>query len=215
MSFEEEKSKNEIIEERKKQDQKLMNFLLALLFSIFIILYLRDIITYHKLSSVFMLAQVSASVTFFLLRAYPKKTSTLTKDWILALLGTWLPVMILPTGLPTEDHYFLLSTQILGVTISTLGLLSLNKSLGIVPSLREIKTYGLYRFIRHPIYLGYFFSLTSITLQNLNAWNVFFLVCALSADIFRIKAEETFLSQDEAYLSYSQKVKWRLIPFVW
>ena len=75
---------------------------------------------------------------------------------------------------------------------------------------------GLYGIVRHPMYSATVLLFLSIPLilGSLYALLVFLLYPFLIAK--RIKGEETFLEQElDGYHEYKQKVKYRLLPFVW
>ena len=206
-------SDDSAILERKKQDQMLINFLLATLFAFFLLFYLRDFVVNHKISSFLYVIQISITVILFITRSLPQKISMRPFDWFVALGGTWIPLLIWPSG--ETDITILVYAQLIAICISILGILSLNKSIGIVPALRKVKTGGLYRLIRHPIYLSYFIGYSCIVIQNPNILNVVILGAVIMFDILRIISEEKFLRQDSSYQEYMQKVKWRLLPFIW
>lgn len=75
---------------------------------------------------------------------------------------------------------------------------------------------GLYGIVRHPMYgvtILLFLSIPLI-LGSLYAFFVFLLYPLIIAK--RIKGEEAFLEQElVGYREYKQKVKYRLLPFVW
>ena len=75
---------------------------------------------------------------------------------------------------------------------------------------------GLYGLVRHPMYsatLLLFLSMPLI-LGSLYAFFVFLLYPPII--IFRLLEEEKFLKRElPGYTEYTQKVKYRLIPFVW
>ncbi len=75
---------------------------------------------------------------------------------------------------------------------------------------------GLYGIVRHPMYgvtILLFLSIPLI-LGSLYAFFVFLLYPLIIAK--RIKGEEAFLEQElDGYREYKQKVKYRLLPFVW
>ena len=75
---------------------------------------------------------------------------------------------------------------------------------------------GLYGIVRHPMYSAtiLMFLAMPLILGSLISF-VIFLVYPLIIGM-RIKDEELFLEQElEGYREYKQKVKWRLVPFVW
>ena len=81
---------------------------------------------------------------------------------------------------------------------------------------QEVVDTGLYGIVRHPMYsvtLLLFLSMP-LVLGSLYAFIVFlaypFIIAA------RIRGEEAFLEKElDGYAAYKQKVKYRLIPFIW
>ena len=75
---------------------------------------------------------------------------------------------------------------------------------------------GLYAIVRHPMYsvtLLLFLSMP-LVLGSIYAFIIFLLYPFII--IKRIKNEEEFLEKElEGYIEYKEKVKYRLIPFVW
>lgn len=75
---------------------------------------------------------------------------------------------------------------------------------------------GLYAVVRHPMYSAtiLLFLAMPIVLGSIYAFLIF-LVYPLII-VKRIKGEEEFLEKElNGYREYEQKVKWRLVPFVW
>ena len=75
---------------------------------------------------------------------------------------------------------------------------------------------GLYGVIRHPMYFAtiLLFSAMPIILGSFYAFLIFAFYPFIIAK--RIKHEEEFLSRElEGYEEYKQKVRYRLIPFIW
>ena len=75
---------------------------------------------------------------------------------------------------------------------------------------------GLYAVVRHPMYSAtiLLFLAMPIVLGSVYAFLIF-LVYPLII-VKRIKGEEEFLEKElNGYREYKQKVKWRLVPFVW
>lgn len=75
---------------------------------------------------------------------------------------------------------------------------------------------GLYGIVRHPMYSATLLLFLSMPLI-LGSVYAFFIFLAYPFIIAkRIKGEETFLKKELAgYKEYTQKVKYRLIPFIW
>ncbi|MDO4733359.1 MAG: methyltransferase, partial [Bacillota bacterium] len=75
---------------------------------------------------------------------------------------------------------------------------------------------GLYGIVRHPMYSATLLMFLSIplVLGSLYAFLLFLFYPFLIAK--RIKKEEEFLEKElAAYRAYKQKVKYRLLPFIW
>lgn len=75
---------------------------------------------------------------------------------------------------------------------------------------------GLYGIVRHPMYSAtiIMFLAMPLMLGSLISFVIFLAYPMIIG--MRIKDEELFLEQElEGYREYKQKVKWRLVPFVW
>ena len=81
---------------------------------------------------------------------------------------------------------------------------------------QKVISTGPYALVRHPMYVGVLIMLTGVPLA-LNAWwGLAIVVVALPALIWRIIDEENFLKKDlPGYAEYTQKVRNRLIPYLW
>lgn len=127
-------------------------------------------------------------------------------------LTAWLAA-VLPFGLqPAVQENGWLALAFAGVVFSLWGLASLGRSFGIAPADRGLVTHGAYRMVRHPMYAGELLSFGAVTLSNLNAWNGLLFCVIVFVFVLRIGWEEQTLN---GYAGYGQRVRWRLVPFVW
>jgi protein-S-isoprenylcysteine O-methyltransferase Ste14 len=101
-----------------------------------------------------------------------------------------------------------------GLVIVVAGKISLGWSFGLLPANRGIIDHGLYRIIRHPIYLGYLMTHGAFLAAHPTMWNVSVLLAGDVALIVRAFFEEQTLSRDPKYVRYCKTVKWRLVPGV-
>lgn len=160
---------------------------------------------------VFGVAETLIAV-FFLLRTQPKTFTNNPHEWVVAVLGTFLPLLLRPT---TDTPVpFAEWGVMLGSVMQIAAVLSLNRSLALVPALRELKTAGMYRFVRHPIYASYLFNFCFYLAANFSHWNLFIVTTSLSLLLARVYFEERHLAQTPEYRAYRSRVRWRLIPFV-
>lgn len=154
---------------------------------------------------------------FVLLRRPTKEISLRFGDWLLAVTATAAPMLIVPREIPDAMLWLeniAVSLVALGNLVQLTGKLFLARSFGVAPANRGIKTTGLYRFVRHPIYAGYLMihlglfmmmpSLTNFLIYGIGWW----------AQILRLLAEEALLSQDTDYRAFMLKTRWRLVPGV-
>jgi len=93
-------------------------------------------------------------------------------------------------------------------------MISLNRSLGMVPALRKLKTGGMYRLVRHPLYLSYFVTFSGYLLANSSLRNLLVYLFTMALLVVRINREEAHLSADSDYRAYMSRVKFRVLPYV-
>lgn len=102
--------------------------------------------------------------------------------------------------------------QVAGLTWQIYAKLTLRFSFGILPANRGIVSHGAYRFVRHPIYLGYVIADTGFLLTNFGLQNLLVYAGLYSLQYVRINREEKLLSDDPEYLRYREKVRYRVLP---
>ena len=79
-----------------------------------------------------------------------------------------------------------------------------------------VVTKGLYRHVRHPMYLGIILAFTSIPLVLASWWTLIpgFLIAGLF--VYRTAREDRMLMQGlPGYEEYAEKVRYRLLPGIW
>ena len=75
---------------------------------------------------------------------------------------------------------------------------------------------GLYGVVRHPMYLATLFMFLPIPVILGSFWGLLVFAAYPVLIVLRILNEEEVLTRElEGYAEYKQKVKWRLVPFVW
>ena len=81
---------------------------------------------------------------------------------------------------------------------------------------QKVVSTGLYAYVRHPMYAGVLPMLVGIPLALGSWWGLFGLVLIVPGLIWRLIDEEKFLHKNlPGYNEYANKVKYRLIPFVY
>lgn len=164
-----------------------------------------------------LLLVVSAFVTvgLSLITSVPVRRDWRPLAFICAMGGTYyyLAVRLNPgTHLIPETVGACL--QVLGIFWQLFAKASLRRSFGILPANRGVVSRGAYRFVRHPMYLGYFITDIGFLLTNFGLQNVIVYACQFALQVVRIVREEQLLSDDERYRTYKGKVRYRVIPGV-
>lgn len=75
---------------------------------------------------------------------------------------------------------------------------------------------GLYNFVRHPAYLGSIIQSLGFPLLFGSLWSIIPISLLIILFITRTNLEDKTLKNElKGYLEYSNKTKYRIIPFVW
>lgn len=151
-----------------------------------------------------------------ILTCFRRQASTVDRRLVTRLvtvMSMMSPLLVRPGAVPG------LLPEALNVTIAAAGLsivvagkISLGRSFGLLPANRGVIDTGLYRIIRHPIYLGYLMTHGPFLASHPTLWNAIVLVIGDAALIVRAAFEEQTLERDPAYARYRHTVKWRLVP---
>jgi protein-S-isoprenylcysteine O-methyltransferase Ste14 len=129
---------------------------------------------------------------------------------ITAMIG---PPLVRPTAMtPLVPDAVTVAISAVGLLVVIVGKMSLGRSFGLIPANRGIVSSGLYRVVRHPIYLGYLITHVAFLASNPVAWNVSLLVTTDIALLLRAICEEKTLAQDPEYRAYQDRVRWRVLP---
>lgn len=162
-----------------------------------------------------LLASEALVVALTLVRRNALIVDRSLKARLLTLLATFVPPLVTPGGgLPLAPESLTILISGIGLIIVVGGKLSLGRSFGLTPANRGIVCRGLYRFVRHPIYLGYLFTHLGFVLANPATWNIVALVAADIALMLRAICEERTLALDDEYRAYLTRVRWRVVPGV-
>ena len=102
-----------------------------------------------------------------------------------------------------------------GASLALISIHCLGRSFAILPSLRTVRTSGMYSLVRHPIYLSYLIMEVGILTRHPTLYNTAVGFVGVGLMLWRIHFEERFLKRDEAYAGYVNAVPYRLIPRVY
>jgi len=190
-------------------------FVIVVLFTLMAIRLGADFLATGRLTGLLLLASETLVVVLTVMR---RSSSTVDRSYrarVLTAFSILGPMLVRPSAgghLAPEIATVLMSGAGLMVVIG--GKLSLGRSFGLMPANRGVVSNGLYRVVRHPIYLGYLVTHVGFLLANPTPWNFVMLVGGDIALMWRAVCEEQTLQKDPAYRSYQQLVRWRVVPGV-
>jgi protein-S-isoprenylcysteine O-methyltransferase Ste14 len=188
------------------------SILFAATWALFASAHLSSFRHHHDAALLLFAAAETLVAALFLVRSAPASVSPHPLDWLLGIAGTFLTLLLRPSSealLPSASMAIGA-----GALLQIAAFASLNRSIAVVPARRTIKTRGLYRLVRHPVYASYFLSHTGYALSNSSARNIALVVATLILLLFRIIREERHLAQDPAYRGYMARVRYRLCPYL-
>ena len=91
----------------------------------------------------------------------------------------------------------------------------LSRSIEVMEGQKVINT-GLYGIVRHPMYTATIAMFLAMPLVMGSWWAFLVMIPYVLAIITRIKDEEMLLTKElEGYQEYKDKIKWKLIPYIW
>ncbi|HVZ52621.1 MAG TPA: methyltransferase [Pseudolabrys sp.] len=166
-----------------------------------------------NLGAILLVLSESLGVFLILLRRRSPTLSAHPLDWVLSFVAANAPLLTAPappsTFLPPEAVSALMFA---GLTIQISAKATLWRSFGMVPANRGVRTGGLYRFVRHPIYAGYAVTHIGFLIGFPSLWNTLLYGAAFLVQLARISREERLLMHDPAYRRYAEAVGYRLLP---
>jgi len=151
------------------------------------------------------------SVFFILVRRGGLMAST-PYAIVVAFAGSGFALLARPEGTALVPTAVSTTLMIGGLALSILSKLYLNRSFGLVAANRGVKMKGPYRFVRHPMYLGYIIDQLGFLLASFSLVNLLVYVSTWTFQVLRIAQEEKILRQDPSYRQFTDRVPARLVP---
>lgn len=150
----------------------------------------------------------------FLIRRPSTRASSNPVHYVCTLGGTYAPVCLQFRECEAEPLVLFLTLPLLllGISITFVSLACLGRSFGVVAAQREIKTRGIYRIIRHPLYTGEGLWFLAMVLQNFSWYNAGLFTIGMLCQWMRIREEERLLGADPTYCAYRDRVSYCCIP---
>ena len=168
-----------------------------------------------RLSVIAYLVVIAASV---LVRLRPARKARGVEPRISALIGTFLltAVVILPRrDLSPVAALVSASLTIAGSALAVVVLAQLRGSFSIMAESRELVTTGVYRIVRHPLYLAEEIAAIGVAMQFFSPWTALVLAVQIGFQLRRMRNEEVVLTATfPEYLAYRTGTA-RILPGIY
>jgi protein-S-isoprenylcysteine O-methyltransferase Ste14 len=194
---------------------RLARAVIIVLFSFMAVRLGADFLATGRLTGLLLLASEGLVVVLTLFRRAPAAVDRSMRARVLTTMSLLGPPLVRPAALaPLAPELVTVAISALGLLVVIGGKLSLGRSFGLIPANRGIVSTGLYKVVRHPIYLGYLVTHFAFVAANPTVWNIALLVTADIALMARAVCEEETLARDDEYRAYQTRVRWRVVPGV-
>ena len=152
---------------------------------------------------------------FFVLRRPALTTSRSPLAWSATAVATFGVL----AGRPGEEPLWGLeplyaALQLIGLGLALPSIAALGRSFGLVAANRGIRTGGPYALVRHPLYAAHFLTQAGYVLEMPTVRNVAIMAAVITFQLVRVRTEEQCLSADPTYVAHRERVRWRIVPYV-
>ena len=177
------------------------------------VVYILNIVM--RLSVIAYLVVIAATL---LVRVRPAAKARGIEPRISALIGTFLLTVIvlfprreLSPGAEIVSTLLTLGGSIFAVVVLT----QLRESFSIMAEARQLVTTGVYRVVRHPLYLAEEIAAIGVVMQFFSLWTALILAVQICFQLRRMRNEEAILAEIfPEYLAYRQRTA-RILPGIY
>ena len=179
------------------------------------------------LTKVLLIILNALIIAGYLLRRNLKSKPSGWREITVPLAGTFfyllynylphIPVNLNPQIIPDQSlataTFIGVLLNAIGTTISCIATYHLRHSYALFAQVRDIVSQGIYRYVRHPIYCGYFISTLGFACLSPRLANIIVFSISILLTIYRARIEEhKLLTESAEYRTYAQKVPF-ILPF--
>ena len=149
------------------------------------------------------------------------------QKWVVALSGLMFIAVFVVAGLSLRFGWYMLPDW--AVFVATVVFLAayalyaevmrenvwLSRTIEVQENQQVVST-GLYGIVRHPMYSATLLLFLSMPLVLASPWSFAIMLLYIPIIALRIRNEEQVLERElKGYTEYKQRVKYKLIPFIW
>ena len=168
-----------------------------------------------RVSVIAYLVVIAATV---MVRMRPARKARGVEPRVSALIGTFLLTAVVV--FPRRDLSMIagLASALLtlaGSAFAVVVLTQLRESFSIMAEARQLVTAGVYRLVRHPLYLGEEIAAIGVVMQFFSPWTALILAVQIGFQLRRMRNEEVILTAIfPEYLAYCKKTA-RIFPGIY
>ena len=186
---------------------------IVVLFSLMAARFGADFLKTGRMTGLLLLVSEMLVVVLTVMRRSAAAVDRTVRARLLTALSMLGPPLLQPAEVSALlPQAVTVAASVVGLAIVIAGKVTLGRSFGLMPANRGIVSSGVYRVVRHPIYLGYLITHVAFLLATPSAWNIVALLAADAALLLRAVCEEQTLSRDSRYCAYQKAVRWRVCP---
>ena len=149
------------------------------------------------------------------------------QKWVVALSGLMFIAVFVVAGLSRRFGWYMLPDG--AVYVATIIFLAayalyaevmrenvwLSRTIEVQENQQVVST-GLYGIVRHPMYAATLLLFLSMPLVLASPWSFAIMLLYIPIIAFRIRNEEQVLERElKGYAEYKQRVRYKVIPFIW
>ena len=190
----------------------LLNVALATLYALFIVRHIDAFLETHALPLIGVVALETMVVTMFVARREASVTNLSPMALAATALGTFSTLFMTPIERSDVPGAVTVAIQLIGLAMATVAMGSLRRSFGLAPANRGVKTAGMYRYVRHPLYAAYLVTFSGYVIAYPAPRNLIVLACAIAGQVLRMEFEERLLLRDQQYVDYMARTRFRIVP---
>lgn len=149
------------------------------------------------------------------------------QKWVVALSGLMFIAVFVVAGLNRRFGWFLLPDWAVYIAIAIFLVayamyaevmrenVWLSRTVEVQENQQVVST-GLYGIVRHPMYAATLLLFLSMPLVLASPWSFFIMLLYIPIIALRIRNEEQVLERElKGYTEYKQRVRYKVIPFIW
>jgi len=186
---------------------------IIVLFSMMAMRFGYDFLETGRITGLFLLLSEALVVVLTLVRRPPSLVDRSMRARVLTIVSVLGPPLLAPAAVAALlPESVTVAFSCAGLAVVIAGKITLGRSFALLPANRGVVSTGLYRVVRHPIYMGYLVTHVAFLFASPTWWNLAALVAADGALLARAVCEEETLAKDPDYRDYMTRVRWRVAP---